>query len=136
MKMKNIRFLYQIAVLFIVMISIPSAYGQSSSSSGSSSSSTQFLGSPNSVMCTIYKSLNLANYQAPAIGIIVLMAGVIIAYESFRILAIRKEEKEGNSEADLNNLMTKIYTTGILSGIIIVILLLIVTLSPMIACGT
>jgi len=134
MKMKNIRFLYQIAVLFIVMISIPSAYGQSSS--GSSSSSTPLLYNPNSVMCKLYKALNLASYQAPAIGIIILISGGIIAYEAFRILAIRKEEKEGNSEADLNNLMSKIYTTGILSGIIMVVFLLIVTLAPMIACGT
>jgi len=127
MKMQNV---FVTSLLLFSLIAVGLANAQSTNST-----SIPIFGSPNSVACTIYKSLNMQTYEMPSILAFIAIGTVIIAYEAFKKMALEKEEKEGGIDsAELSHMMSRIYTIIFLVIIIVGSLVTFMTVMPLIAC--
>ena len=126
MKMQNV-FVTSLLLLSLIMVGLANAQS-------TNSTSIPIVGSPNSIACTIYKSLNLQTYEMPLILTFVAGGAVVIAYEAFKRMALQREEKEGVADADLAQVMSRTYTTIILVIIIVAALVILLSVAPLIAC--
>ena len=126
MKMTNISV---ISFLLLSLIVIGLTNAQSTNSTN-----VPIVGSQNSIMCTVYKSLNLQAYEMPIILSVVVGGAIIIGYEAFKRMALQKEEKEGVPEADVERVMSRLYTIMILVGVVIVAVVIALTAAPLIVC--
>jgi len=126
MKMTNISV---ISFLLLSLIVVGLTNAQSTNST-----TIPIVGAPNSIACTIYKSLNLQSYEMPLILTFVAGGAVVIAYEAFKRMALQKEEKEGVADADLAQVMSRTYTTIILVIIIVAAVVILLSVAPLIAC--
>jgi len=126
MKMTNISVI-SLLLLSLIVVGLTNAQY-------TNSTTTPIVGSPNSIFCSIYKSLNLQVYEMPLILTFVGGGAVVIAYEAFKRMALQKEEKEGVADADLSQVMSRTYTTIILVIIIVAAVVIILSIAPLIAC--
>jgi len=126
MKMTNISV---ISFLLLSLIVVGLTNAQSTNSTN-----VPLVGSQNSLMCTVYNELHVQTYEMPIILTVVLVGALIIGYEAFKRMALQREEKEGVAEADVERVMSKIYTTMILTGIVIGVVIIALTAGRLIVC--
>jgi len=100
-----------------------------------STNSTPLFGSPNSALCSFYKTMNFSSYQTPVIAFIAIGGLLFIFWESLQYLMLRREAKESGDEAELGRLMSRHMTIIIVTIILMVVFVGIIALLPIGLCG-
>ena len=100
-----------------------------------STNSTPLFGSPNSALCSFYKTMNFSSYQTPVIAFIAIAGLLFIFWESLQYLMLRREAKESGDEAELGRLMSRHMSIIIVTIILMVVFVGIIALLPIGLCG-